>query len=222
MHRYSLFTSNRMICRSALTRIGSIRIDAFNDTADLTGREKSPSMRQSSARKNQFAFMILSSACLLTGCAEAPRTAATAKAQELGGVGTAVTFLDRRQLQVETGKIDADAPVDFQTTDSGLQYRILRKSGWQKPTVHDKVTVHYRGWLDDGRVFDSSYSGDTPDEFKLNKVVAGWTEGLQLIGIGGMIELWIPAHLGYGAQGQGPAIPPNAPLHFIVELLSIN
>jgi len=135
-------------------------------------------------------------------------------------VREAVTFLDSTALQDGVGAMDADAPKEFETTQSGIQYRILRKSEWQKPTAIDSVAVHYRGWLDDGREFDSSYGG-SPASFSLSGVVPGWTEGLQLVGTGGMIELWIPAKLGYGVNGQGP-IPPNAPLHFIVELESIN
>jgi len=118
--------------------------------------------------------------------------------------------------------MDDDAPTEFQTTNSGLQYRILRKSDWQKPAVTDSITVHYRGWLDNGREFDSSYKSGQPLSISLEGVVAGWTEGLQLIGVGGMIELWLPARLGYGARGSGNAVPPNAPLHFIVELISID
>ena len=119
------------------------------------------------------------------------------------------------------GKTDKDAPQEFTTTDSGLRYRILRKSEGQKPSKLDTVTVHYRGWLDDKTVFDSSYQRDQPATFPLNQVIKGWTEGMQLIGEGGMIELEIPAPLGYGEQGTGNVIPPDSTLHFLVELIKI-
>jgi len=89
------------------------------------------------------------------------------------------------------------------------------------PTAADTVTVHYRGWLDDGKEFDSSYERSMPATFGLGGVIKGWTEGLQLIGVGGMLELEIPSELGYGPRGQGGTIPPDATLHFIVELLKI-
>lgn len=121
------------------------------------------------------------------------------------------------------GKIDKDASREFKKTESGLKYRILRKSDKQKPKRTDSVEVHYKGWLNDKTIFDSSYRRGEPVSFPLNQVIRGWTEGLQLIGEGGMIELDIPPELGYGARGTpGGPIPPNAQLHFIVELLSIN
>ncbi len=80
--------------------------------------------------------------------------------------------------------------------------------------------MHYGGWLDNGTVFDSSYAKGAPVTFSLGEVVAGWREGLQLIGSGGMIELDVPPELGYGSRGQG-RIPPNARLHFLVELIDV-
>ncbi|MEQ9408515.1 MAG: FKBP-type peptidyl-prolyl cis-trans isomerase [Fuerstiella sp.] len=138
------------------------------------------------------------------------------------GQNTVVTFTDDEALRYDTGAMDPDAPTEFQTTDSGIRYRILRKSDGQKPTASNSVTVHYRGWLDSGKEFDSSYQRGEPISFPLRGVIPGWTEGMQLVGIGGMIELWIPPRLGYGAQGSPPAVPPNATLHFVVELLEVN
>ena len=100
------------------------------------------------------------------------------------------------------GPADPDAPTEFTTTDSGLKYRIMRKSDGQKPTASQAVKVHYRGWLDDGTEFDSSYSRGEPASFGLTAVVAGWTEGIPLVGEGGMIELEIPSDLGYGPRGR--------------------
>ena len=121
----------------------------------------------------------------------------------------------------EPGKSDNDAPQEFTKTTSGLKYRVLRKSDGKLPQASDTVTVHYRGWLDNKTEFDSSYKRNEPTTFPLNGVIKGWTEGLQLVGEGGMIELEIPASLGYGSQGAGNAIPPNANLHFLVELIKI-
>lgn len=119
------------------------------------------------------------------------------------------------------GPKDADAPAEFTKTPSGLEYRILRKSDGRKPTATDSVTVHYRGWLDNGTEFDSSYRRGESTSFPLTGVIRAWTEGLQLVGEGGMIELQVPSELGYGAEGSGGTIPPNATLHFLVELLKV-
>jgi peptidylprolyl isomerase len=108
---------------------------------------------------------------------------------------------------------------DFQSTDSGLKYR-LSKEGGDKPKATDTVEVHYRGQLANGKEFDSSYSRNQTATFPLGGVIPGWTEGLQLVGEGGKIELIIPGDLAYGPRGpQG--IPPNATLYFTVELIKI-
>lgn len=132
-----------------------------------------------------------------------------------------VTFLDSPAAQSGTGPMDESFSRQFQMTSSGLRYRVLRKGSGRKPNASNSVTVHYRGWLDSGKEFDSSYSRGETTSFPLNGVIAGWTEGMQLIGQGGMIELWVPARLGYGLQGNGD-VPPNATLHFIVELVNVN
>ncbi|MDB4331489.1 FKBP-type peptidyl-prolyl cis-trans isomerase [bacterium] len=118
--------------------------------------------------------------------------------------------------------IDPDAPTEFTVTDSGLKYRILRKSNGDKPMGSDEVTVDYSGWLDDGTIFDTSYGRPSSTSFRLANVISGWTEGMKLIGEGGMIELEIPSELGYGESGQPPIIPPNATLHFKIELHRID
>lgn len=125
------------------------------------------------------------------------------------------------KLPKGAGKIAADASKSFTKTDSGLKYRVLRKGTDTKPKATDKIEVHYHGWLDGGRVFDSSYDRGETIAFGLNQVIKGWTEGMQLVGEGGMIELEIPSALGYGASGAGGVIPPNATLHFLVELKEI-
>ena len=123
--------------------------------------------------------------------------------------------------QVSPGPIDDDADAEFKTTDSGLQYRILRKGDGEKPSATSSVTVHYKGWLDNEKIFDSSYRRGDTTSFGLNQVIPGWTEGLQLVSEGGMIELIIPSKIGYGSRGAGAAIPPDATLHFLVELMKV-
>ncbi len=118
--------------------------------------------------------------------------------------------------------MDASFATEFTKTDSGLRYRILRKSDGPKPTAASTVSVNYRGWLSNGKVFDSSYERGEPTTFPLQNVIAGWTEGMQLVGQGGMIELWVPSRLGYGERGSPGSIPAHSNLHFIVELVSVD
>ena len=107
------------------------------------------------------------------------------------------------------------------TTDSGLQYKVLKEGTGPQPTAADTVTVHYVGKLIDGKEFDSSVKRGQPATFPLGNVVKGWTEGLQLMKVGGKYELYIPYELAYGPQGRPPTIPPYATLVFEIELLSI-
>ena len=107
-------------------------------------------------------------------------------------------------------------------TESGLQYQVLTAAEGDKPFAEDTVKVHYRGTLIDGTEFDSSYSRNEPVSFPLNGVIAGWTEGLQLMNVGSKVRFVIPSDLAYGPGGAGQAIPPNATLVFEVELLEIN
>lgn len=106
------------------------------------------------------------------------------------------------------------------TTASGLQYRVIKEGTGEKPGPASTVTVHYKGALIDGREFDSSLGG-APISFPLDRVIKGWTEGLQLMREGEKAELVIPSNLGYGARGAGASIPPNQTLVFEVELLDI-
>ncbi|TAN48397.1 MAG: FKBP-type peptidyl-prolyl cis-trans isomerase [Methylococcaceae bacterium] len=107
------------------------------------------------------------------------------------------------------------------TTATGLQYEVLTQGAGAKPSATDSVTVHYRGTTLDGNEFDSSYGRGTPATFPLNHVIAGWTEGLQLMPEGSKYRLFLPANLAYGARGSRPSIGPNATLIFEVELLKI-
>lgn len=105
-----------------------------------------------------------------------------------------------------------------QKTASGLQYKVITEGSGPKPKATDTVTVHYEGKLIDGKVFDSSYERGEPVSFRLNEVIKGWTEGVQLMNTGSKYELYIPSDLAYGETGN-PNIEPNSVLIFTVELL---
>jgi FKBP-type peptidyl-prolyl cis-trans isomerase len=111
---------------------------------------------------------------------------------------------------------------NIKTTASGLQYEVLNQgSGKVSPAASDTVTVHYKGTTLDGAEFDSSYSRGEPASFPLNRVIAGWTEGVQLMKEGDKFRFYIPADLAYGSEGAGRLIGPNATLIFEVELIKI-
>lgn len=106
------------------------------------------------------------------------------------------------------------------TTKSGLEYEIVKAGTGATPKLTDTVVCHYEGKLIDGTVFDSSYKRGEPAEFPVNRVIAGWTEALQLMKVGGKWKLYIPSDLAYGPQGNR-SIPPNSVLIFDIELLGI-
>ena len=107
------------------------------------------------------------------------------------------------------------------TLPSGLQYQVLREGNGKKPKATDNVRCHYEGMLVDGTLFDSSIQRGEPATFPLNGVIAGWTEGLQLMQEGAKYRFFIPYHLGYGERGAGGSIPPFAALVFDVELIEV-
>jgi FKBP-type peptidyl-prolyl cis-trans isomerase len=117
----------------------------------------------------------------------------------------------------------AAAPSDAETTSSGLASQVIQAgTGSAHPSATDEVTVHYTGWLTTGQMFDSSVANGAPATFPLNRVIKGWTEGVQLMVVGEKRRFWIPSELGYGERGAaGGAIPPGASLVFDVELLGI-
>ena len=107
-------------------------------------------------------------------------------------------------------------------TGSGLQYEVLQEGAGESPKATDKVTVHYTGKNLDGSVFDSSVERGEPATFGLNQVIAGWTEGVQLMKPGAKYRFYIPSDLAYGERGAGADIAPGATLIFDVELISVN
>ena len=107
------------------------------------------------------------------------------------------------------------------TLPSGLQYQVLKEGNGKKPSATDQVVCHYEGTLIDGTVFDSSYKRKEPATFGLNQVIAGWTEGVQLMQEGAKYRFFIPYDLAYGERGAGAQIPPFAALVFDVELIEV-
>ena len=107
------------------------------------------------------------------------------------------------------------------TLPSGLQYQVLKEGNGKKPTAKDTVMCHYEGFLIDGTVFDSSVQRGEPATFPLQQVIAGWTEGLQLMQEGAKYRFFIPYRLGYGEGGAGNSSPPFAALIFDVELIQV-
>ena len=108
-----------------------------------------------------------------------------------------------------------------QVTSTGLQYQVMAEGDGERPVATDTVTVHYHGTTMDGRVFDSSIERGEPAQFPLNGVIAGWTEGVQLMPVGSKFKFFIHPDLAYGTQGAGQMIGPNDALIFEVELIKI-
>lgn len=106
-------------------------------------------------------------------------------------------------------------------TASGLQYEVIKEGTGRQPKASDTVRCHYEGTLIDGTVFDSSYRRNQPAEFGLRQVIAGWTEGVQLMKEGAVYKFYIPYNLAYGERGAGADIPPYAALIFTVELIKV-
>jgi FKBP-type peptidyl-prolyl cis-trans isomerase FkpA len=128
------------------------------------------------------------------------------------------TFAATSPAQTPPSAPVASAPL---TTASGMGYRVIKEGSGAQPTASDTVKVHYRGTFPDGKEFDSSFKRGEPIEFPLNRVIKCWTEGVQLMKVGGKAQLTCPAAIAYGERGAGGVIPPNATLLFEVELLGI-
>ena len=133
--------------------------------------------------------------------------------------------------RAEQGKVSLKAGEDYLRKNatnegvvvlpSGLQYKVLANGQGKKPKATDEVVCHYEGFLVDGTVFDSSYQRGEPATFRLNQVITGWTEGLQLMEEGAKYRFFIPYRLGYGENGAGTLIPPYSTLIFDVELIKV-
>ena len=139
----------------------------------------------------------------------------------------AAAVLSGGLLSAATAQTDplkvAAAEAGAKVTPSGLVIRTLKAGTGASPTASDTVSVHSRGTLPDGKEFDSSHKRGQPASFPLNRVIKCWTEGVQLMKVGGSSRLTCPAAIAYGERGTpGGPIPPNAVLHFEVELLAIN
>ena len=157
----------------------------------------------------------------------------------LDGKETAITHTEAREIvnnyfeemekrmnaeNIEKGKAflaENQKKEGVKVTASGLQYEVLQEGNGKSPKATDKVRCHYEGRLIDGTVFDSSYQRNEPADFGLNQVIAGWTEGVQLMKEGAKYRFYIPYLLGYGERGAGASIPPYATLVFDVELIKV-
>ncbi len=139
------------------------------------------------------------------------------------------TFEGEREKRLAEMRRKADEELDklaagFEKTPSGLRYKIIQKGSGAQAEKGKQISVHYKGQLADGRVFDSSYQRKQPIDFTvgIGQVIKGWDEGLQLLRVGDKARLVIPSDLAYGSQGAGGVIPPDATLIFDVELMSVN
>jgi FKBP-type peptidyl-prolyl cis-trans isomerase FklB len=137
--------------------------------------------------------------------------------QELQDKAEKAARAEGEQFLAENGKKE-----NVKTTASGLQYVVEKEGTGAQPTAEDEVTVHYTGKLLNGQVFDSSVNRGEPATFPLNRVIPGWTEGVQLMKEGAKYTFFIPSDLAYGPQGVPGAIPPHSTLIFDVELIKVN
>lgn len=139
-----------------------------------------------------------------------------AKQQKAAAAMAEVNEKAGREFLAENGK-----RAEVKTTESGLQYEVIKEGDGPKPTATDQVVVHYTGKLIDGTVFDSSEERGVPATFGVTQVIPGWVEALQLMTVGSTWRLFIPSALAYGPQGAGGVIGPNQTLIFDVSLLEI-
>jgi len=138
------------------------------------------------------------------------------------------TFEGSRAKREAAARAEAEAAMEelaagFEKTESGLRYKMIQKGNGKKAENGKTVSVHYSGSLENGKVFDSSYTRKKPIEFPLGQgnVIEGWDEGIALLQVGDKARFVIPSHLGYGSRGAGGVIPPNATLVFDVELMDV-
>lgn len=170
---------------------------------------------------------------VLAGCGNSKKSAETSAevdtlevAEVPAQPGKTVMPYNAEFFTNEANKAAATSVADstWVETASGLKYAVIKEGAGRQPAATDVVTVNYAGQLTDldATEFDSSYARKEPAQFPLNKVIKGWTEGLQLMKEGAVYEFYIPADLAYGESGAGGMIPPNAPLIFQVELISVD
>ena len=152
-----------------------------------------------------------------------------ADAEKFNAVEAFRTFEGAREKRIAEERAAKEGELDklaagFEKTKSGLRYQIIQKGNGKKAEKGNMVSVHYKGQLADGTVFDSSYKRKEPIAFQVGvgQVIAGWDEGICLLNVGDKARLVIPSDLGYGSSGAGGVIPPNATLVFDVELVNVN
>lgn len=139
-----------------------------------------------------------------------------AKQQEQASVSAEASLAEGQKFLDENAKKDG-----VKVTDSGIQYEVLTAAEGEKPAATDTVKVHYNGTFLNGETFDSSYDRGEPAVFPLNRVISGWTEGVQLMSVGSKFKFTIPSDLAYGPNGNPPRIPGNSVLQFEIELLEV-
>ena len=151
-----------------------------------------------------------------------------ADAETYNAVEAFRTFEGAREKRIAQAKAEAEAEMEklaagFSKTDSGLRYQVLQEGNGNKAEKGKTVSVHYKGQLADGTVFDSSYKRNQPIDFALGvgQVISGWDEGIQLLKVGDKARFVIPSDLAYGSAGAGGVIPPDATLIFDVELMNV-
>ncbi|MFP4845666.1 peptidylprolyl isomerase [Winogradskyella sp. PE311] len=149
-------------------------------------------------------------------------------AEKFNAIEAFRTFEGSREKRIAAEREAAKAELDklavgFDETESGLRYKVIQKGDGQKAEKGNMVSVHYKGQLADGTVFDSSYKRNSPLDFQVGvgQVIPGWDEGICLLNVGDKARLVIPSDLGYGSAGAGGVIPPGATLVFDVELMGI-
>ncbi len=172
-------------------------------------------------RRVILSLPVASSLSLLVGCEPAPNATPESSASGALGSGSAPPPAGAASGDIPAPDDVAAPPADAQKTASGLAYKVLQKgTGTEKPGAVDKVKVHYSGWTKDGKMFDSSHKRKAPASFRLNGVIPGWTEGVQLMVVGEKTRFWIPGNLAYGDTPKRPGAP-SGQLTFDIELLEI-